>query len=324
MRGIIKTSLAAFVAVLLCIIIGRPVHTTAATPAQQGITITPATLTLSLEKGANSKTAEFSIKNSYDSPVSLRFSFAQPIATPGASEDSSALKQLSISATDITVPAGGTVKPAVTLKASDKLAPGSQQVELVISQVGGAGGNISIIPSVRMPLAIVKQDGAVTSLNVSGVTKPSFAFSLPGKTTLTFENTGNMTTIPRGYVSVVDPRGREISKGVLNTASAAVTPGSQLKVSTGLTALNHAWLPGVYRVQVHYGTGGGTNQKISSASLFYLPVWQVLLLPLLGAMAYCGRQIWLEWSRLRKPKSDTQSRPPKRPGKPLTAGRGIA
>jgi hypothetical protein len=274
----------------------RPgVASAAQTPG--GVTISPATLTLSLDRGSTAKTAEFGVTNTYSVPVVLRFSFDQPVATPNTD---SAVKHLSISTTEVTIAPNATVKPVVTLTDSKALAPGSQQAELVVSQVAAIGGNVSIIPSVRLPLAIVKQDGAVTALQVTGVSKPAFAFDIPTTVSYQVANTGNTTTIPRGYVSVQNPLGHEVSKGILNTASAAITPNSRLRMNTAMTRITDAWLPGMYRVQVTYGTGGGAAGKTVAASFFYLPVWQLVLLLLLAAMAYCGRQIWIEWTKLQR------------------------
>ena len=314
MRRIAKNSLVAALAFAAVIGLYRPSTATAA-DLPHGVTVSPATATLSLAKGDSAQTASFSVSNGYAAPITLRFSFAQAVTTPGGA--ASATKQLSISPSEVTIAPGQTAKPVITLTDNDKLAPGSQQVELVMSQVAAPSTTVSIVPSVRMQLIIIKQDGAVTNLGVSAIHKPAFALDLPQEVSFKVANNGNVIAIPRGYVSIQDPRGREISKGILNTASAAVTPGSQLRVNTAMTKLNQSLLPGMYRVQIAYGLGGGQPAKTVSTQFFYLPVWQILLVGLLGAMAYCGRQIWVEWTKMQRHRNA-------QPQQPLAAGRGIA
>src|SRR5256885_13181382 len=74
--------------------------------AANGLTITPATLTLSLAKGQQTQQASLNITNHYATVVALSFALAQPVATPGAQ---SALKQLSVTPTQIEIAPGATV-----------------------------------------------------------------------------------------------------------------------------------------------------------------------------------------------------------------------
>jgi hypothetical protein len=299
-----------------------PVHAAQQTPAagkpQAGVQITPATLTLSMAKGESQQSAEFALTNYYNTPITLNFSFGQRVATPGASV--SATKQLGVSPTSVTIQPGATVKPVITLTDSKELAPGSQQVELIISQSAGASGNVSVIPSVRMPLITIKQDGAVAALSASNIGKPTFAFDIPKTATFKLENTGNIITIPRGFVTVTDPRGRVASQGVINTASAAIAPGGDLRLTTPLTMLHNALAPGIYKVQVSYGLGSGQAPKIATARFFYFPMWQLVLLLLAVAMVVNGRLIWREWTKLQRLRKE---RPPAK-AEELSAGGGIA
>jgi hypothetical protein len=303
--------------VLVALLLAAPVRAHAGTPS--GITVTPATTTLSLAKGESKQQASFTIINHYDSVVALHFAFAQSVKTPGTG--GTATSRLSISPNDVTLGGGASVSPVLTLTDSDSLSPGSQQIELVITQQAAPGGNVSVVPSIRIPLIVVKEDGAVTSFSVNSLDTPGFAFGLPASVGLMIKNTGNMIAIPRGYISVTDPRGREVSKGVLNTASAATAPGGQLRLSTPLTTLGHAWLPGPYQVQVSYGSGGGRAAQTTTKHSFYLPVWQILLVVLLAAIIYCVRHIWVEWQVLQKLRRD---KPPGGQDRPQAMGRGVS
>jgi hypothetical protein len=298
-----------------CLLAGLVVRTYAATPA--GITLTPATTTLNLARGQNSQQSSFTISNGYASPVSLHFAFAQSVTTPGAVF--SAVKQLSIMPSDLVINGGTSVASTITLSDNSALAPGSQQVELVITQTAIPGSNVSVVSSIRMPLVIIKESGAVVSLSAGGLNKPDIAIKLPNTLALNIRNTGNVITIPHGYITVYDPRGREVSKGVINTASAAIAPGSQLHLSGSITPLRHAWLPGIYRVLVSYGIGGGRPDTAMTAHFIYIPLWELLLLLAIAALAYCGRRIWAEWIIVQALKHN----PPTVPKQSLTMGKDI-
>jgi hypothetical protein len=270
---------------------------------------------LTLPAGQHVQQASFGITNQYAAPITLRFSFTDAVTAPG--DTHTAASELSITPRDVTIAPGQQAKPTITLSDSDALAPGSQQINLLVTQTAAPGENVSIVPSFRMPLTIIKEAGAVTALNAGAVSKPGFAVHLPGSASLAIRNTGNVVAIPHGYVSLQDPRGREISKSALNTASTAVLPGAQLHLTAGLTPLGHAWLPGTYRLVASYGVGGGAAAKTVTAHFLYVPLWELLLIPLLGAILYCSRQAWHTWRLRRKP----QTKPSGFSKRPLSARR---
>lgn len=282
---------------VVTLLAAAPAHTQAT--VQGGITISPATATLSLAPGQHQQQTSFTITNRYGSPITLHFDFAQAVGTPGVAL--SAVKQLDITPRDATVDAGSTVTPTLSLTDSPMLAPGSQQVNLTITQTAAAGGNVSVVPSIRIPLVVIKQAGALSRLSASSISKPGFAVQLPKSATFTLHNTGNVITIPHGYISLQDPRGQKVSKSVINTASAALLPGSQAQLAVSVIPLTHAWLPGMYRTVLTYGAGGGAPATTISTRFLYVPLWEILATALLGAFIYCVRQVQIERSlRMRR------------------------
>jgi hypothetical protein len=286
------------VAVVLLLMPGRGFAVVPAANTEGGITVTPATMTLSLPKGAKTEQGSVTITNSYSADIALHFAFVQAVKTPGS--DKSALDDVTITPEDVTVAAGTTATEVITLTGSNSLAPGSQQIELVMTEQAVPGAkDVSVVPSIHLPLVVVKQDGAVTSFSAAAENTPNFSLSIPSAVTVRVKNTGNMLAIPRGFVSITDPRGRQVSKGVLNTSSLALAPGGELKLQTPMILVDHPWPPGPYHVHVSYSIGGGAAAVVASAQLFYLPVWQILIALLVLGMILCIRQIWLEWATLR-------------------------
>lgn len=266
-------------------------------PASGGVTVAPAMLTISLVKDAVQAQISFHVSNSYTAAVALHFAFAQSVQAPGGG--ASALQNLDITPADAAVAAGSTAAETITLTDSSKLAPGGQQIDLVMTQQSLPGAQVSVVPSIRLPLTVIKEDGAVTRFSAVPLNTKGFSLDLPSSVAVLVKNTGNMIVIPRGFVSVTDPRGRTVRKGVLNSASLAVAPGDQLRLQTPLTLLDHPWPPGPYHVSVSYGIGGGQIMARTAARLFYMPVWQMLLAALVVGLVICFRQIWVEWLALR-------------------------
>jgi len=270
-----------------------------------GITLSPATLTLSLPKGASQQQAQFTVSNKYDVAVNLHFGFGQSVTTPGVT--GSAAKQLSIAPDDLLLPAKSSASPTITLSASSALPPGSQEMDLIITQETTASTNVSIVPSIRMPLILVRQDGAITSFSISADSAPHFRLKLPSTLQLTIHNTGNVVAIPHGYISISDQQGRETGKGVINTASAAIAPGGRLYTQAVLTPLHKAWTPGTYKLHISYGAGSNSPASTATLQFFYFPAWELLVLGLLVAGVYCGWRIALEL----RPNTHIKPREPK-------------
>jgi hypothetical protein len=181
---------------------------------------------------------------------------------------------------------GETKQQVISVQDSAQLAPGSQNLTLAVSQQLGEGSGVGVTPTVRLPLTIIKQAGAVTNFNVLGVTAPKFAASVPETVTVQLENTGNMTVIPRGYVTVVTPNGDVVAQGTLNSSSLALSPGGNFKLQTPLTRLASAWLPGPYRISVQYGLGGGQASQQKLATMWFVAWWQLVAGVALGISTY--------------------------------------
>jgi hypothetical protein len=317
MRRITRSSLGRLAAVVLGAFL--PLLLTANAQAAGGsVTISPAAATISLPKGQGTVSTRFTATNNYSADIVLHFAFEQLVATPGAA--GSALKQLSVASTDLPIAAGASAQQTITLTDSPSLAPGSQQVELVISQLATAGHNVGITPSIRMPLIVIKQDGAVSNLSAGRVGKPALAWLLPKSLTMQLTNSGNVISVPRGYVTIADPRGNIVSKGIINSASAALSPGSQAQLSTPTASLDRAWLPGLYRVSVVYGLGGGQATKTATARFVYVPAWEVSILVTAIILAFAAWQLSQEL--LVQQRFKRTPRPPaarSKPPRPKTA-----
>jgi hypothetical protein len=99
----------------------------------------------------------------------------------------------------------------------------------------------------------------------------------PRTVTITAKNTGNVVTIPRGIVTIRDPRGVVIAQGAVNTASAAIAPGNELKLQVPITVIGQATRPGTYRIGVTYGFGGDSKEATTTKTFVFIAWWHAAI-----------------------------------------------
>jgi hypothetical protein len=278
-----------------------------------GITITPAALSLTLAKGQKETSTSFGITNRYPVAVTLQLQFERSQQQLQAKDPR---PQLSMSHRTLSIAPGETAQEAITLRDSNDFAPGSQLVDLVITQQSSAGQGVGILPSVRLPISLIKIEGAITSLNVQTISGGGAAMSLPSTVAVTIRNTGNMVAIPHGTVTIMAPGGKIVGKGALNVASRAISPDAEQTLQTPITSLGAGILPGNYRIAVSYGLGGDTGSETAITSLLYAAWWHIAVLLGIGAAAWyvirhtailSRTRAWTSWKR--KPPA---AAPPKR------------
>jgi hypothetical protein len=281
----------------------------AAAQSPTGVTITPADLTLNLAKGQAQASTTFTVTNHYAQPVTLTFRF----------ESAAALRTMLFAENSVLTLGAGETKPqTISVQDGVALAPGSQVATLMVGQQAAPGQGVGVAANVRLPLTIIKQDGAITNFGVLGVSTPGFALSIPETVTVHLKNTGNMTVIPRGYVTVTSPNGTTVAQGTVNSSSLALSPGRDFKLQTPLTKLTSATLPGPYRLAVHYGLGSGQTGQQTQTTMWHVAWWHAVtaLALVLGAL-YGLRSLTFSWYRRKA----TRRRP--RPKRALLIGRDI-
>ena len=90
---------------------------------------------------------------------------------------------------------------------------------------------------------------------------------------IVFQNTGNMYTIPRGYVSIRNPHGEEVGKGIINSESQRVFPQKTRKISFVMKTFSHMFLPGWYTASLHTRYDGMDDFTVQDIKIFVFP-WQ--------------------------------------------------
>lgn len=290
----------------------------AAPQAPSGITVAPAAIRLELAKGQQQASSSFTVTNNYSAAVSLTFSLEHPAQAARPVVD--ARPHVALTHANLTIGAGEKAQQTITLNDTASIEPGSQNLDLVIAQQSAAGVGIGVLPAIRLPVTLVKHDGAVTSLGLASIAGPSFAMSMPETVTITLRNTGNMVAIPRGIVTLVAPNGTVVGKGTINEASKAVAPGADIDLAAAITPLAGTTMPGSYRIVAQYGLGGDTPASMGSAGFMYVSWWHI------GALAAAAGLGWLLYknaARMRSYLSHKRVKQPDRPKRQLLIGRDI-
>lgn len=298
---------------LLAIAPARPVHATA--PTNGGVRIAPAAIRLELPKGVDAAHATINISNTYAANISLQFAVTRAPQNARGSVDPTTL--IALNTSQVTIAPRQTATVTLTLHDTQALAPGSQSAELTVTQQIAATTGVGVQPAVRLPITIIKDDGAVTSLSITNIDSSRFIMQPPHTVTVTARNTGNVVTIPRGIVTIRDPRGMVIGQGAINTASAAIEPGKELHIPVSITNLSSMILPGPYHITALYGLGGDASQLSLQATAVYIAWWHIALIIGGGigvflAVRYIRRFIRLLYMRHKKPTPPTPPPPVKR------------
>lgn len=270
MRTVSKLLLALF---LLCLAtLDVPQVSAAETPV--GITVAPAALQLGLQKGQQQASTTFTVTNGYKSPVTLSFSMEKP--TDERKSTTGSRPELAVTDPIITIPAGGTMSQTITLHDTPGLEPGSLQMDMTVTQQGASTSNVGVLPAMRLPVTLIKYDGAVASLGLASIAGPRFAMHMPQQVSVSITNTGNITAIPRGTVTILNSAGTVLGTGILNQPSQAVAPGAVIQLRTAITSQGHGTLPGNYRIAVSYGLGSDNPAKTADMTFIFVTWWHML------------------------------------------------
>ena len=286
-------------------------HGAALAPAQPGITIAPAALTLTLPKGATQATTSFDVTNRYAATVTVSFKVEPGTASQNALNPGALAHLVTIGSTELVIEPGQTGHQTLTLLDDQQLPPGSQDAVLVASQLStGSAGAVGVATRIQLPLTLIKQDGAVSSLGLTSLDTPAAGLTIPGSVRVHLRNTGNVTVIPHGYVTITSPQGTIVAKGIINAGGQAMGVHGTLTLNTPLTRLATATLPGAYKVTAAYGLGSGQATAQQSRTLWFVAWWHLVLIIALAFGLYRIKNIFTH--KLHKLKSATHPPPTKR------------
>lgn len=162
----------------------------------------------------------------------------------------------------LVLPAGETETVSIAIENKESLSPGGHY-GAVAFQLESSSDEKSDMPlvSVRSSFAslffVKKTGGEVMKLEYADIQNiGKDTFGIPEKISLRFRNSGNTHLVPRGVVTVRDPWGRAVRKGVINEESGRILPESYRIYGVSLKEMASAFLPGRYTILIEYRYDG--------------------------------------------------------------------
>lgn len=277
--------------------------------AEAGIAVSPAIVTVTLNKTDETQVAYIGVKNYYTTDVTLSAELKgvdpdTASLAPTKEPDANLAKQVNITPAVFTLPPQGSINIQISVTNSDTLSPGGSYAALLIKPTGDMADDVGLQPAISANLFIVKEQGARRQLDVVQVGLSRLLWELPTRANITFANTGNVINVPRGLITISDHSQNVIyKKGIINEGSLSIWPSKQITLDVPLQTLSKKWLPGRRTVLLQYRSEDATTINSYSVNILYIPTLYGLV-PLGLALG-----TWLFLRYRRRPIRQTLSAP---------------
>lgn len=277
---------------------------------KSGVTISPALQTITLAKDQPSARFELRITNNADREQRFELSLADfgsldetggVLFAGDASkklDDKYGLKQwATVEKEQVTVAARQTAKVAVAITSEDDMKAGGHYGAVLVTPLStGEDDKVQLNHVATSLIFLKKQGGESYKLNLQEYEVRSGLFRAPRGAAVAFQNAGNVHVIPRGIITIKDPRGRVVSQGTINSESAIVLPESQRRLDVPLQPVSRSLVPGMHTVSVSYRYDERAEFTTEESSFLYvngLVVIAVLLVLGMLMLALLLRTRWL-------------------------------
>lgn len=181
----------------------------------------------------------------------------------------------------VALPNGQSVQIPLSVVNRSDLAPGGHYgavVATVTTPAGTGANNVNIKQELVSLVFVKKLGGEQYGLQLQSLAAGA-RWTLPSTVSLRFRSTGNVHVVPRGYVTVADPMGKIVAKGLINPESTLVLPGASRQFVTTLSPVGSSQIPGRYTVTAYYRYEGQTQFATMSTHV-YPWRWSLALIPI--------------------------------------------
>jgi len=261
----------------------------------KGLSLTPAIVNVNVDQALQTTSVDIVVSNDQNHPVLLGVSsvdFKSLNQTGGVAFIGSGSKYgladwLTLPKGPVTISPHSSRTVSVGVDDRSDLSPGGHYAAILFKDLassGQANNQVGFNQVLASLVFLKKSGGEVFGLSLA---KPAISagwLKMPSNLDLLITNTGNTQTAPRGIVSITDPLGRQIKRGIINPDSNLVLPGSARLYQTSLNNGVSPWLPGRYTLTVTYRPDDIGRAKTASYSFIYLslPFLLIVLAPLVG------------------------------------------
>ncbi len=285
-------------------------NVSAATISTNGITVSPAIISVDLQKDQASSTFKVKLTNNTSKSISLTVSsldFKTLNETGGlafiGSNVAESAKKYSLAAwlitpeEPVTIAAKQTLEVPIVIDNRSDLSPGGHYAAVLynVNSDSSASGSVKVnVNQVASTLLFVRKiDGATFGVDLNPFRVRFSWWQLPKTIDLSFLNTGNSQTVPRGLVTVSTLSGKEVRRGQINTNSSILLPETSRSYSTPIMKTGSAFMPGLYKVHVTYRTDDISKNKTAAVNFTFvnLPGIIALILAIYIIKKYLRRVI---------------------------------
>lgn len=262
----------------------------------RGITVSPAFQEVILDQEDKEKNFVVSVANDTDDIVTLRLS----VFDFGSLDESGGVAFLGVSGDlekkyslaswmrpekDVLTLAPGEIgKVRVTIENRDTLGPGGHYGALTFktentakkNQGESAGDTVSVQQLFSTLIFVKKVGGEIYHLELKASEYQSAIVKFQDLLSLRFENNGNVHLVPRGVVTVMDPFGRIVKKGIINQESALILPETLRVYPVRLSTLAASFIPGRYTMDIAYRYDGKDDFTTTSLQFDFIPLPAIL------------------------------------------------
>jgi hypothetical protein len=290
----------------------RPGHGTA--KAISGITVSPALQSITVDQDQPSKSFDFSVTNNDPVEQELHLStvdFGSLDDTGGVlflgPEKALNYKYglahwISLEKDSLILEPHETQKVVITIDNQASLTPGGHYGAVLVTPVieQAAKKQQTLVNQVASSLLfLTKEGGAHYSLKLAHYSLNGQLARMPSTLSLRFQNDSNVHVIPRGLVTVTDPLGRAVKKGIINSDSGLAMPESFREINAPLVCLSSAFVPGFYQARISYYYEGQPGAPHSFEKTFlYINGWYLIALGMILAATLYFRLKPRQWTRL--------------------------
>ncbi|MEI8097146.1 MAG: hypothetical protein WCG73_03510 [Candidatus Moraniibacteriota bacterium] len=255
-----------------------------------GVVVSPAFQDITLDE-QNTKTDFFvSIKNTGETSTTLRITVydfgsldeSGGVAFLGATNDLEkkyALASWIRPEKDVfMLEPGEEKKILVTIENREGLSPGGHYGALMFRAENGSGdavgkeNAISVNQLFSTLLFVRKTGGEIYDLKLNKQEYDNNLVAFQDILRLRFQNNGNIHVTPRGLVSVSDPFGRIVAKGIINEESSIILPETFRVYPVHFKTLLQSFIPGRYTIETSYRFDRKDDFSVSTLQFYYVPL----------------------------------------------------
>ena len=277
------------------------------------LSVSPLFIDISLEEGEKTKDFHVDVSNTTAEPVVLRFSLVDFgslnesggiafLGKDGEGDNRYALASWIVPERDVVTLLPDTKETLkFTVENRESLSPGGHYgaVLFAVEKEGqdnqDVPSQVSVNPTFSALVFAKKEGGVQYKLDVKqwNFDRYSWRSGLPERIALRFQNSGNVDVTPRGRVTMTDPLGRLVAKGILNEDSARILPESFRMYRVQFVSIFPHIIPGFYSVTTEYRFDGQERAEMLPEQRFFAWGvafwWGVALVLIFGGTRFLRR-----------------------------------